>query len=290
MTRNMVGYGEKGGQIGLPESARLAVNFVVNYEEGAENSPLYGDTHAEVYGGEFTLAEKPKGMRNVSMESLFEYGSRAGIWRLTRLFDAHHIPLTFFVTGFALEQNPEFAAYLRASKHEVAGHGWRWIDYAKMPREEEKKHIKQCIDGLCEQTGKEIAGWYTGRCSEHTRLLLLELGGFLYDSDSYSDDYPYFEGKHLIVPYSLVTNDFRYQTTPGFSTADDFLKQLKNAFDALYQENRGAVMSVGLHARLSGQPACIQAIRQFIEYIQTMPEVWITRRMDIASHWLAHYK
>ncbi|MCH9756582.1 MAG: polysaccharide deacetylase family protein [Gammaproteobacteria bacterium] len=286
MTRDMVGYGEEGSQVRLPDSARIAVNFVINYEEGAENSPVYGDAHAEIYGGEFALAQKPKGVRSLSMESLFEYGSRAGIWRLTRLFDKYQIPLTFFVTGFALEQNPEFAAYLRTSEHEVAGHGWRWVDYADMSKAEEKKQIKQCVKVLHQQTGKEPVGWYTGRRSEHTRKILLELGGFLYDSDSYADDYPYFEKKHLIVPYSLVTNDFRYQTTPGFSAPNDFFQQLKQTFDYLYQENRGAMMSIGLHARISGHPARTQAVQQFIEYIQSVPDVWITRRMDIASHWM----
>ncbi len=285
MTRDMQGYGQSGGQIELPESARVAVNFVINYEEGAENSPIYGDKYAELYGGEFPLAQKPEGMRNLSMESLFEYGSRAGIWRLTRLFDKHQIPVTFFVTGFALTQNPEFSTYLREANHEVAGHGWRWIDYAEVPKKEERKHIQQCIDTFSEQIGRRPVGWYTGRRSANTRAILLELGGFLYDSDSYADDYPYFEGEHLIVPYSLVTNDFKYITTPGFSSPDDFFQQLKQAFDYLYQENRGAVMSIGLHARLSGQPARALALQRFIEYVNAMPEVWITRRMDIAAHW-----
>lgn len=287
MTRDMQGYGREGGQIALPESARMVVNFIINYEEGAENSPIYGDQYAEFYGGEFNLTPKPAGVRNLSMESLFEYGIRAGIWRLIRLFEKHQIPLTFFATGFALTQNRAFVDYLRNSNHEVAGHGLRWIDYTEMPKHEEKKHMKQCIDIFSEQLGRLPVGWYTGRRSANTRAILLELGGFAYDSDSYADDYPYFERKHLIIPYSLVTNDFRYITTPGFSGPDDFFQQLKQAFDYLYQENRGAVMSIGLHARFSGQPARAGALERFIQYIKVFPKVWIARRMDIASHWIS---
>ncbi len=285
MTRDMVGYGASGPHVSWPGGARIAISFVVNYEEGAERSPLYGDVIAETYG-EFQLTEKVAGMRSLSMESLFEYGSRAGIWRLVRLFDAHAIPLTFFVTGFALTQNQAFADYLCASAHEVAGHGFRWIDYATLSKEEEKQHIQQCVEVLTTQTGQRPVGWYTGRRSVHTRALLLELGGFLYDSDSYADDYPYFEGQHLILPYSLVTNDFRFQTIPGLNTPDEFFQQLKHAFDCLYQENRGAMMSIGLHARITGQPARALALKQFIQYIQTMPDVWVARRKDIAAHWL----
>jgi peptidoglycan/xylan/chitin deacetylase (PgdA/CDA1 family) len=206
---------------------------------------------------------------------------------LVRLFDTANIPLTFFVTGFALQQNPEFAEYLKNSRHEVAGHGWRWIDYSQVSKEEEKDHILLTQDTLSSLTEKNIRGWYTGRRSQHTRNLLKEIGHCVYDSDDYSDDYPYFEDKHLIIPYSLVTNDFRYLTTPGFSNPNDFYQLLKSSFDALYQEGRGAILNIGLHARVSGHPGRSIAINQFIEYLKTFSNIWITTREAIAHHWLS---
>lgn len=288
ITRDMAGYGRKGAPIKWPNGAKLAISFVINYEAGAERSPLYGDSEAEVYGGEFALSKKPAGVRNVSMESLFEYESRVGIWRLIDCFDAHQIPLTFFATGFALHQNQALCDYLKASPHEVAGHGWRWIDYAGMSREEEKAHIIQCIDAIKKYTGKAPVGWYTGRRSEHTRDILIELDTFKYDSDSYADDCPYFEANtnHLIVPYSLVTNDFRFVTTPGFSSTNDFFELLKATFHELYQSPRTAMMNIGLHPRLTGQPGRMHAVRQFIDYIKPIEDIWVTTREAIASYWM----
>ncbi|RUR10770.1 chitin deacetylase [Legionella septentrionalis] len=288
--RDMSGYGKKQSGVQWPQKARMAVNFVINYEEGAELTPVNGDLCAETYGGEFPLAAKPEGMRNLSMESLFEYGSRAGIWRLLRLFDAAGIPLTFFVTGFALTLNPEFCVYLTHSKHEIAGHGWRWIDYARLAKKEEKEHMQICIDTIAALTGKRPQGWYTGRRSLHTRNLLREIGGFIYDSDSYADDLPYFEQEHLIIPYALDCNDFRFSISPGFRTGTDFFDYLKDSFDYLYAENRPVMLSIGLHPRFSGHPGRCMALKRFIGHIQQFPDIWITRRIDIANYWLSQSK
>ncbi|KTD12998.1 polysaccharide deacetylase family protein [Legionella jamestowniensis] len=289
MQRQMVGYGANPPQILWPNQAKIAINFVLNYEEGAELSPVNGDKFSEEYGGEFPLAKKPAGMRNRSMESLFEYGSRAGLWRLIRLFNAENIPLTFFITGLALTLNPELSRYLKTSSHDLVGHGWRWIDYALIPKEEEKEHILNCCKTIKKLTGKPIQGWYSGRRSENTRDLLLEIGGFLYDSDSYADDLPYFEGKHLIIPYTLDCNDFRFSTSPGFSHGDMFFMHLKNTLDYLYREQRPAIMTIGLHARISGHPGRCMAVKQFIDYLQQFPDVWITRRIDIAHYWIKQF-
>jgi peptidoglycan/xylan/chitin deacetylase (PgdA/CDA1 family) len=219
---------------------------------------------------------------------LFGYGSRAGIWRLVRLFDAVKIPLTFFATGQALQLNPALCDYLKSSSHEVAGHGWRWVDYSAFSKKEEKIHIEECINKIQILTGKKPKGWYTGRRSEHTRELLLKIGGFLYDSDSYADDYPYFEDQHLIIPYTLVCNDFRYTTSPGFNNPVDFLETLKRTLAYLYEENRSTLMTIGLHARLSGHPGRCGVLQEFINYMQQYKNIWIARRMDIATHWIKY--
>lgn len=284
--RDLVGYGQNQPTVKWPKNARIAINFVINYEEGAEMTPVNGDQYSEVYGGEFPLMVRSPGVRSLGMESIFEYGSRAGIWRLLRVFDQEQIPVTFFATGFALTLNPQFCDYLRASNHEVAGHGWRWIDYANMPKAEEKSHIIQCIDTIQNITGQKPQGWYTGRRSENTRDLLIELGGFLYDSESYADDYPFFEDKHLVIPYTLDCNDFRFGTTPGFGCPEDFNNHLKNTFDYLYQENRSCLMSIGLHPRFAGHPGRCQAVKRFIDYIKNFPDIWLARRSDIAAHWI----
>lgn len=284
--RDLIGYGNNGAVLRWPNQAKIAISFVINYEEGAELTPVLGDSFAETYGGEFPLAAKPKGVRNFSMESLFEYGSRAGIWRLIRLFNEQHIPLTFFITGTALTLNPKLCDYLHITPHEIAGHGWRWIDYASISKTIEKQHIQQCIASLEQLTGKRPAGWYTGRRSEHTRELLREIGGFLYDSDSYADDAPYFIADHLVIPYSLDCNDFRFSTSPGFGCPNDFFDHLKNTFDYLYQENKTSLMSIGLHPRFSGHPGRCMALRQFIDYIKNFNDIWIARRIDIAHYWI----
>ncbi|GGI87984.1 polysaccharide deacetylase family protein [Legionella impletisoli] len=284
--RDMVGYGNMVPEIKWPNKAHLALNFVVNYEEGAELTPLNGDRFSETYGVEFSLSKQPKGARHLSMESLFEYGSRSGIWRLLHLFDQELIPLTFFVTGFALTLNPAFSNYLRESEHEVAGHGWRWIDYSGVSKKEEKHHIHLCLSTLSQLTQKDILGWYTGRRSAHTLDLLKELGGLMYHSDSYADDLPYFDDHQLIIPYTLDCNDFRYCTSPGFSHADEFFLHLKNTFDYLYHEKKLALMTIGLHPRISGRPGRTIAIQKFINYVKAFQNVWIARRIDIARYWL----
>lgn len=292
MLRDMVGYGRKPPNIQWPNQAKVALNFVINYEEGAELTPVNGDAFSEIYGGEFPLAAKSEGMRSLSMESLFEYGSRAGLWRLIRLFEQERIPLTFFITGLALTLNAELSQYLQKSAHETAGHGWRWIDYAQLSPEEEKEHILLCIKTIEKLTGQRPLGWYTGRRSEYTRDLLLEIGGFVYDSDSYADDFPYFAANHshLIIPYTLDCNDFRFSTSPGFSQANDFFNYLKNTLDFLYQENRATMMTIGLHPRFSGHPGRCLALKQFLSYLKQFPDLWIARRIDIARYWLQQCK
>jgi peptidoglycan/xylan/chitin deacetylase (PgdA/CDA1 family) len=285
--RDLIGYGPNPPSFEWPNKAKVAINFVINYEEGAELSPVNGDAEAELYGCDFPFSEKPSQQRNMSIESFYEYGSRVGIWRLIRLFDARHIPLTFFVTGYALILNPTFSKYLEKSAHEVAGHGWRWINYADTSKETEENDIIRCIDTLEHLTSQRPKGWYTGRKSLHTRELLIKIGGFTYDSDSYADELPFKTGNHLIIPYSLDCNDFRFTTSPGFNTSNDFYIQLKNTFDYLYQEKRLAVMTIGLHPRLSGYPGRSHAINQFLNYLDQFKDIWITKRIDIANYWLS---
>lgn len=284
--RDLVGYGPEEKKFFWPNKAKIAISFVINYEEGSELSPLNGDSQAETRGTDFPFILKAKGQRNLSMESFYEYGSRVGIWRLLRLFDHYKIPLTFFVTGQALTLNPLFADYLTHQSHEVAGHGWRWINYTNIPRRVEKKHILLCIETLEKLIGHKPRGWYTGRRSENTRELLLEIGGFLYDSDSYADELPYYSENHLIIPYSLDCNDFRFTTTPGFADTKAFYEQLMNTFHYLYQEKHLAIMTIGLHPRLSGKPDRCLMLKQFLEYIMQYQDIWIARRIDIAQFWL----
>lgn len=284
--RDLVGYGQEEKNLFWPNKAKLAINFVINYEEGAELSPLYGDAHAETSGADYPFAPKAKGKRNLSMESFYEYGSRVGIWRFLRLFDPYNIPLTFFVTGQALVLNPVFADYLAQQNHEVAGHAWRWLNYTNIPKKVEKKHMLLCVETLEKLTGRKPKGWYTGRRSENTRELLLELGGFLYDSDSYADELPYYINNHLVIPYSLDCNDFRFTTSPGFQDPRDFYERLMNTFCYLYQEKRLAIMTIGLHPRLSGKPDRCFILKQFLDHLTQYQDIWITRRMDIAKFWL----
>ncbi len=217
------------------------------------------------------------------MESLFEYGSRVGVWRLLRLFKMFDIPITIFATGLALKLNPPLCQYLKNQEDEIAGHGWRWIDHSQLTQSEEKKQILETITTIKQLTGQTISGWYSGRKSKHTRNLLKKVGGFLYDSDNYSDDLPFYdEDKHLIIPYTLVCNDFRYCTQPGFSGPNDFLQVLKNTLDYLLFEDRWTFMTIGLHPRISGQPGRCYVVKEFLNYLKTKPNTWVTRRIDIA--------
>jgi allantoinase len=292
--RDMIGYGSKDQKIIWPNNARIAVQIVLNYEEGAENCVLNGDNNSEIFLSEIIGAQPVKG-RHINMESLYEYGSRAGFWRLHKLFQEKKIPITVFGVGMALQKNPEVCKAIIEADYEVASHGWRWIDYQHIKKTEEKKHMKLAIQAHTKIFGKRPDGWYTGRCSPNTRDLVIEDGGFLYDSDSYSDDLPYWEirntKKQLIIPYTLDNNDMRFATNQGFNTGDHFFSYLKDSFDVLYEEGKTnpKMMSVGLHCRLIGKPGRIQSLRKFLDYILKYEDVWICKRIDIAKHWIQNY-
>ena len=292
--RDMVGYGAKKLKVKWPNNARIALQIVLNYEEGAENCVLHGDKHSEVFLSEIIGAQPVKG-RHINMESLYEYGSRSGFWRLHKLFQEKKIPITIFGVGMALEKNPEICKAIKDANYEVASHGWRWIDYQNVKKSEEKKHMKLAIKKIKEIFGERPLGWYTGRCSPNTRDLVFDEGGFLYDSDSYSDDLPYWEirkkKKQLIIPYTLDNNDMRFVANQGFNTGDHFFTYLKDSFDALYEEGKTnpKMMSVGLHCRLVGRPGRIQSLKKFLEYVLSHEDVWICKRIDIAKHWIKNY-
>jgi allantoinase len=293
-TRDMIGYGSKDLKVVWPNNARIAVQIVLNYEEGAENCVLNGDKSSEVFLSEIIGAQPING-RHMNMESLYEYGSRRGFWRLHKLFQEKKIPITIFGVGMALEKNPEICRAIKNSDYEVASHGWRWINYQNIKKSEEKKHMKLAIQAHKKIFGERPQGWYTGRCSPNTRDLVFEDGGFLYDSDSYSDDLPYWEvrnkKKQLIIPYTLDNNDMRFATNQGFNTGDHFYSYLKDSFDALYEEGKTnpKMMSVGLHCRLIGKPGRIQSLKKFLDYILKHDDVWVCKRIDIAKHWIKNY-
>ena len=293
-SRDLVGYGSKGKKITWPNNSKLALQFVLNYEEGGENSVLNGDKYSETFLSEIIGAKAIKG-RHISMESIYEYGSRSGFWRLDRLFKEKKIPVTIFGVGLALKQNPEVCNALKNGDYEIAAHGYRWIDYQNVKKSIEKKHMQLAIKIIKDIFGSRPLGWYTGRCSPNTRDLVFDDGGFLYDSDSYSDDLPYWEqrGKkrQLIIPYTLDNNDMRFATNQGFNTGDHFYNYLKDSFDALYEEGKTSpkMMSVGLHCRLIGRPGRIQSLRKFLDYVLKFEDVWICKRIDIATHWIEKY-
>jgi allantoinase len=292
--RNMIGYGAKGKSISWPNNARLALQIVLNYEEGGENCVLNGDKYSETFLSEIIGAKAIKG-RHISMESIYEYGSRAGFWRLHKLFKDKNIPVTIFGVGLALEQNPEVCEAIKNGNYEVAAHGYRWIDYQDVKKSIEKKHMQQAIKTIKKIFGSRPLGWYTGRCSPNTRDLVFDEGGFLYDSDSYSDDLPYWEKRgskrQLIIPYTLDNNDMRFATNQGFNTGDHFYNYLKDSFDALYEEGKISpkMMSVGLHCRLIGRPGRIQSLKKFLDYVLKFNDIWICKRIDIAKHWIKNY-
>ena len=293
-SRDLVGYGEKGKKISWPNNAKLALQIVLNYEEGGENSVLNGDKYSETFLSEIIGAKAIKG-RHISMESIYEYGSRSGFWRLDKLFKEKKIPVTIFGVGLALKQNSEVCNAIKNGDYEIAAHGYRWIDYQDIKKSVEKKHMQQAIKTIKDIFGSRPLGWYTGRCSPNTRDLVFDDGGFLYDSDSYSDDLPYWEQrgkkKQLIVPYTLDNNDMRFATNQGFNTGDHFYNYLKDSFDALYEEGKTTpkMMSVGLHCRLIGRPGRIQSLKKFIDYVLKFEDIWICKRIDIAKHWIKNY-
>jgi allantoinase len=301
--RDMAGYGRQPPHPQWPNGARLALQFVLNYEEGAENCVLDGDPASEVFLSEIVNAQAFP-MRHMSMESLYEYGSRAGVWRVLRTFERHGLPLTIFAVARAVQRNPEVAAAFKELGHEIACHGLRWISYQSADIASERAHMAQAIEILREVFGSAPLGWYTGRDSPNTRRLVVEHGGLLYDSDSYADDLPYWtrvnagpeeaarEVAHLVVPYTLDTNDMRFATVQGFNSGTQFFDYLKSAFDALYREgdpdglNAPKMLSVGLHCRIIGRPGRIEALERFLDYVVQHPQVWICRRIDIAQHWI----
>ena len=293
-SRDLVGYGEKGKKISWPNNAKLALQIVLNYEEGGENSVLNGDKYSETFLSEIIGAKAIKG-RHISMESIYEYGSRSGFWRLDKLFKEKKIPITIFGVGLALKQNPEVCHAIKNGDYEIAAHGYRWIDYQDVKKSVEKRHMQQAIKTIKDIFGSRPLGWYTGRCSPNTRDLVFDDGGFLYDSDSYSDDLPYWEyrgkKKQLIIPYTLDNNDMRFATNQGFNTGDHFYNYLKDSFDALYEEGKTnpKMMSVGLHCRLIGRPGRIQSLKKFLDYVLKFEDIWICKRIDIAKHWIKNY-
>ncbi|HEY4646388.1 MAG TPA: allantoinase PuuE [Steroidobacteraceae bacterium] len=293
--RDMVGYGAAPPDPQWPGGARLALQIVLNYEEGAEQCILHGDTASESFLSEIVSAQPLAGVRHMSMESLYEYGSRAGVWRLLRVFEKRGLPLTVFGVAMALQRNPEAVAAMVEGGHEIASHGWRWINYQFVDVETERQHIALAVTAIEKLSGQRPLGWYTGRDSPNTRRLVVEHGGFLYDADSYADDLPYWDSvngrAHLVVPYTLDCNDMRFASLAGFSTGDEFFAYLRDTFDVLYREGERApkMMSVGLHCRLAGKPARTAALERFLDHVQRHDKVWICRRVDIARHWGAHH-
>jgi len=290
--RDLVGYGGNPPDPRWPNGARLAVQIVMNYEEGGEASILHGDAHAESYLQEVVGAPAIQGARNLQVESIYEYGSRAGFWRLMRLFREFDVPVTVFAVAMALDRNPDAAAAIVEAGHEIASHGWRWTDYQAVPEEVERDHIRRAVEVLTRLAGSPPLGWYTGRLSPNTRRLVAEHGGFLYDADAYNDDLPYWVTEagrpHLVVPYTLDVNDMKFGTAQGFNQGEDFFIYARDAFDALYAEG-GRMMSVGLHTRLIGRPGRVQGLRRFLEHVRAHGDVWVCRRVDIARHWIAEH-
>ena len=293
--RDLVGYGPNPPHADWPGGARIAVQMVLNYEEGAEMSVLHGDAASESFLSDMINPAPVVGGRHMSMEQIYEYGSRAGVWRLLRLFETHDVPVTVFGVAMAMERNPAVVEAFLQAGHEIASHGWRWIDYHGMSAAEERDHITRAVESLTALTGSRPLGWYTGRTSENTRRLVAEHGGFLYDADSYADDLPYWEevsGKpQLIVPYTLDTNDMRFATPQGFNTGEQFFAYLRDAFDTLYAEGAEApkMLSIGLHCRLAGRPARLAGLARFLDHVQAHERVWICRRVEIARHWIARH-
>lgn len=289
--RDLIGYGANPPHPQWPGDARVALSFVLNYEEGGENSILHGDRTSEVYLHEVVGLVPRKGRRDEVVESVYEYGPRAGLWRILRLFGKRNLPFTCYAVGMALARHPEAARAMVEAGHEIASHGWRWIDYQSMSRAEERRHMRLAIEAITRVSGKRPLGWYTGRVSANTRKLVVEEGGFLYDSDAYNDDLPYWVtvgGKgHLVIPYTLDNNDMKFGTAQGFNQGEDFFVYLRDAFDTLYREGETApkMMSIGLHMRLSGRPGRLAGLARFLDHVQRHDRVWICRRVDIARHW-----
>jgi putative urate catabolism protein len=293
--RDLVGYGKHPPDPRWPGGARLALQIVMNYEEGGERSILHGDAESEAFLQEVPGMTPIRGARNVQVESMYEYGSRVGFWRLMRMFAERDIRISVFAIAMALERHPEAARAIVEAGHEVVSHGWRWIDYQHVPPDVEREHIRLAVQSLTRTTGQRPLGWYTGRLSPNTRRLVVEEGGFLYDADAYNDDLPYWEvvaGRpHLVIPYTLDTNDMKFASIAGFSTGEEWLTYVRDAFDLLYAESaeHPRMMSLGLHMRLIGRPGRAGALARFLDHVQSRKDVWICRRVDIARHWIAEH-
>ncbi|WP_374495759.1 allantoinase PuuE [Zoogloea sp.] len=297
--RDLVGYGRNPPFADWPGGARVAVQFVLNYEEGGENCVLHGDTGSEQFLSElFNPASYPD--RHLSMEGIYEYGSRVGVWRILREFERRGLPLTVFGVSMALQRHPELTAAFRELGHEIACHGWRWIHYQGVDEATEREHMRIAMAIIEQLTGERALGWYTGRDSPNTRRLVADYGGFLYDSDYYGDDLPFWtevlksDGSrvpHLVVPYTLDTNDMRFALPQGFSHGDEFFEYLRDAFDVMYAEGdeRPAMLSVGMHCRLLGRPGRFRALQRFLDHLEQHDRVWVCRRVDIARHWIARH-
>ncbi len=295
--RDLVGYGRKTPDPKWPGGAAIAVQFVVNYEEGGENSILHGDAASEAFLSDVLGAQPWPGLRHMNMESMYEYGSRAGFWRLWRLFTARAIPVTVYGVATALARNPEAVAAMKEADWEIASHGLKWIEHRDIPEDAERRAIADAIRIHAEVTGSRPLGWYTGRTSANSVRLIVEEGGFLYSSDSYADDLPYWiagpREPHLVIPYTLDNNDMRFVVAPGYGSGEDFFIYLRDAFDTLYAEGLGGapkMMSVGLHCRLVGRPGRAAAMARFLDYVAAKERTWLARRIDVAWHWHAHHK
>jgi len=297
--RDLVGYGRDVPNADWPGGARIAVQFVLNYEEGGENSVLHGDAGSEQFLSEIIGAASYPA-RHLSMESVYEYGARAGAWRILREFERRALPLTVFGVAMALERNPDLTTAFGSLGHEIACHGWRWIHYQDVDEATEREHMRRAVEIFRRLTGTAPLGWYTGRDSPNTRRLVVDHGGFLYDSDYYGDDLPFWTSvkktdgttaPHLVVPYTLDCNDMRFATPQGFNTGDQFLAYLKDAFDVLYAEGaeRPKMMSIGMHCRLVGRPGRFGALQRFLDHVERHDRVWVSRRVDIARHWIARH-
>jgi allantoinase len=294
--RDLIGYGRNPPHAQWPGKAKIAVQFVLNYEEGGENSVLHGDKASEQFLSEIIGAAAFEA-RHLSMESIYEYGSRAGVWRILREFEKRKLPLTVFGVSMALERHPELTQAFVDLGHEIACHGWRWIHYQHMDEATEREHMRIGMDIIKKMTGAAPQGWYTGRDSPNTRRLVADHGGFLYDSDYYGDDLPFYTDvtktngetvSHLVVPYTLDSNDMRFASPQGFNTGEHFFQYLKDSFDVLYAEGEEApkMLSIGMHCRLLGRPGRMRSLQKFLDYIESHDRVWVCRRVDIAKHWL----
>ena len=290
--RDMCGYGQQPPEAGWPGGARIAVQFVINYEEGSENCVLHGDAESEAFLSEIVGAAPIEGQRHMNMESIYEYGSRAGFWRLHRMFTERKFPVTVFGVAMALERNPDAVAAMRESAWEIASHGYRWVDYQYVDEATEREHLRKALKIHERETGERPAGWYLGRCSPNSHRIAAEEGDFSYNSDTYSDDVPYwdysFATPQLMIPYTLDANDMRFATPQGFNCGQQFLDYLKDSFDVLHAEG-GRMMSVGLHCRLAGRPGRAAALQRFLEYVAARDDVWVATRLDIANHWRAKH-